>query len=140
MTKLSSTCIVISHFMSRIIGIGAAWVLIVGICCSHIAMATNRMALGRHVTADIQCLAVGARLAGSKSARLKTAGTMLTYYFLGRIDGEAPRVNLVRLIEEQTEHMSASEFKKTVGRCGAEFAMRGRQIARIGEMLEKKRT
>jgi hypothetical protein len=82
-------------------------------------------------------MVVGARLAESTNPRLRFSGEMLLSYFLGRIDGRSPHVNLERLIEREAKKMTAADQKNVARRCGAEFSARGAQITRIGEDLER---
>lgn len=88
-------------------------------------------------SADIQCLIVGARLAASSDQRQRLAGTMLSIYFLGRVDGRSPSADLQKLLKREIKKMTASEFRSAGSRCGMEFSRRGAEITRIGKALER---
>lgn len=87
--------------------------------------------------ADAQCMVVGARLAESPNPRLRFSGEMLLSYFLGRIDGRSPKVDLEALVKREGSEMMASSFRRWAHRCGAEFSARGAEITRIGKDLER---
>lgn len=87
--------------------------------------------------ADAQCMVVGARLAESPNPRLRLSGEMLLSYFLGRIDGRSPHIDLEALIEREAKKMTTSDLRNVARRCGTEFSARGAQITRIGKDLER---
>jgi hypothetical protein len=87
--------------------------------------------------ADVQCLVIGMRFASSLDQRQKLSGTMLTIYFLGRIDGRNPTVNLEGLLVQQVKKMNDSAPKSAATRCGAELSTKGVEITRIGRALEE---
>lgn len=85
--------------------------------------------------ADIQCLVVGARLSASPGQKL--VGSMMAIYFLGRIDGRSPTVDLQALLKIEAGKLTGSEFGSAASRCGAELSARGAEINRIGRTLEQ---
>lgn len=85
--------------------------------------------------ADAQCLLVGARFAGSADQRQRLSGEMLLSYFLGRMDGRYPRIDLMTLLRREASKMTSADFTKAARRCGAEFSARGTEMARIGQSL-----
>jgi hypothetical protein len=56
-------------------------------------------------------------------------------YFLGRLDGHAPGLDLEQLIKAETNRMTAADFREEARRCDDEFASKGRQLAKIGHDL-----
>jgi hypothetical protein len=86
--------------------------------------------------ADVQCLVVGMRFANSPDPRQKLSGTMLTIYFLGRIDGRSPTADLQRLLVQQVKGMNEAALGSAATRCGAELSTRGVEITRLGRALE----
>lgn len=91
----------------------------------------------RATMADIQCLVIGARLAASSDQRRRLTGTMLAIYFLGRVDGRSPTVDLQALLKEEAKKMTAPELSSAMHRCGIEFSKRGPELVRIGKTLEQ---
>lgn len=87
--------------------------------------------------ADVQCIVVGARLTASSDRKQKQPSQMLLSYFLGRVDGRSPNVDLEALIEQEARRMTPSEFRSAAHRCGTESSARGAQIVRIGKSLAR---
>lgn len=87
--------------------------------------------------ADVQCLVVGSRLAASPDQRVKLSGMMLAIYFLGRIDGRSPTVDLQGLMVQQVKKMSVADLKNAAVRCGAVLSSRGAEITKIGQNVER---
>lgn len=85
--------------------------------------------------ADVQCVIIGARLSGSPNQSRSQSGEMLMLYFLGRLDGRSPNMDLQTLIEREAKKMTSSDFKHAAQRCGAEFSARGAEIVRIGNSI-----
>ena len=87
--------------------------------------------------ADAQCILVGARLSASKDQRQRLSGQELLIYFIGRIDGRTPKINLEALVDGEAERMTAVDLKNAAQRCGRELSAGGAEITRIGESLER---
>lgn len=85
--------------------------------------------------ADVQCIVVGARISESADPRQRTSGEMLLTYFLGRIDGRSPNVDLETLIVREARRMSPADITRAAHRCGKEFSARGPEMVRIGKAL-----
>lgn len=112
-------------------------------CCafavilSCVAVAVSRAeAASPQTIADVQCMVVGARLLESADQRQRMSGEMLLTYYLGRIDGRSPNVDLEALMK-RVGKMSESNFRRAATRCGTEFSARGAQIVRIGKSLSQ---
>ena len=87
--------------------------------------------------ADVQCLVVGAQLAASPDQQQKLVGSMMAIYFLGRIDGRSPAVELQELLKQEATKLTGSELGRAARRCGAQLSARGAEITRIGRTLEQ---
>jgi hypothetical protein len=92
--------------------------------------------VGRETVEDAQCVVVGARLSASSNQTQNQAGAMLLVYFLGRIDGRSPHVDLEGLVAREARHMTTSDYTNWAHRCGEEFSARGGQITQIGKSLQ----
>lgn len=100
--------------------------------------ASDRAAAANERTiADVQCIVVGARLSESADQKQRLSGEMLLTYFLGRVDGRSPNVDLETMIGREAQKMTTSDFAKAARRCGTEFAARGIEFVRIGKALEQ---
>ena len=122
---------------SRRIGVAIAWrFAAVFFLSSDFGCAGEPDPIGPKTLADVQCVAVGARLSGSQNQAQSQAGEMLLIYFLGRIDGRSPHADLEALVEQEAKKMTATDFADWARRCGAEFSARGEQFTQIGKNLQ----
>jgi hypothetical protein len=99
--------------------------------------AENAGAENALTVADVQCIVVGARLSESADQTQSQSGEMILTYYLGRIDGRSPNVDLQELIERAARSMTTSDYARAARRCGTEFSARGAAIVRIGKALEE---
>ena len=93
-------------------------------------------ASNQHKTiADVRCIVVAMKMsAGGNSAQQGTA-TMITLYYLGRLNGRTPGLDVENLIVKEAAKMSAADLRSDAARCGRALAEKGRQIQRIGLRL-----
>jgi hypothetical protein len=84
-------------------------------------------------------MVVGTRLLSAADQQQKTSGQMLLLYFLGRIDGRAPKADLEALLSKQAASMTQADFSAAARRCGTELSTRGAEVERIGASLSKAR-
>jgi|SRR5580692_8849823 hypothetical protein len=88
--------------------------------------------------ADVRCIAVGFKMAQLDNPQVKSAGQLLAIYYLGRLDGHTPDVNLEDLIIDELSKMDEATFHTEATRCGNSLTAKGQQLARIGENLAKR--
>jgi hypothetical protein len=85
--------------------------------------------------ADVRCVAVGIRDAELPNSTQKATGTLLVLYFLGRLDGRNPTLDLEKLLAEQIAKMTEADYATESRRCGQILATKGAQITHLGEDL-----
>jgi hypothetical protein len=85
--------------------------------------------------ADIRCVVVGMKLAAATSSPDQSRGFLLTLYYIGRLDGRLPKLDIEHLIIEETRKMADADYASEEKRCGAGLAEKGRQITEIGKHL-----
>lgn len=90
------------------------------------------------VASDVRCVVVGLRMMRMTTSQQQGAGTMVTLYYLGRLDSRMPEAEADGLIESEAEKMTAAEFRANAVRCGKAFALRGKEIQKIGTDLSRK--
>jgi hypothetical protein len=88
--------------------------------------------------ADIHCLAVGLRISQLPDASQKSAGMMATLYYMGRLDGRTPNLDLENLIVQEVPKLNDATFRAEAVRCGNGLTVRGKQITEMGEHLVKR--
>jgi hypothetical protein len=83
--------------------------------------------------ADLRCVVVGLISASHNSS----GGALLTFYFLGRIDGrEPPSFDVSQAMIVQINLMSTTELSSEAKRCGKELEGRALYMADMGKKLE----
>jgi hypothetical protein len=85
------------------------------------------------IVPDVRCVVVGLRLSESTNATQQNSGAMLMLYYIGRLDGEAPTVEVEDFLIQEVGKMSASDLDKEARRCGAILEKKGNQITKIGQ-------
>src|SRR6202042_175852 len=88
--------------------------------------------------ADINCLAIGFRILQLPDASQKSAGMMETLYYIGRLDGRTPRVDLENLISQEIPKLNDATFRSEAVRCANSLTARGQQLTEMGEHLMKR--
>lgn len=87
--------------------------------------------------ADIRCVAVGMHFAEAPDSHQKSTGTLLVLYYMGRLDGRAPSLDIGKLLGEQIDRMTASDYGAEATRCSQNLAQKGAQIKQLGEQMQK---
>jgi hypothetical protein len=95
------------------------------------------MAQDADTIADVRCVAVGIRAAELPDSRQKSTGLLMALYFIGRLDGRDPKLDLEALLATQLAKMSAADFTTEATRCGTSLATKGAQITQVGQDLLK---
>jgi hypothetical protein len=60
---------------------------------------------------------------------------VLAAYFLGRLDGHTPRLDVESLIERELPKLGSGELQSESTRCGILLAEKGKEIQLIGKKL-----
>ncbi|HTC51394.1 MAG TPA: hypothetical protein VK700_05615 [Steroidobacteraceae bacterium] len=87
--------------------------------------------------ADVRCIAVGFRMAQADNPQVKSAGQLLTLYYLGRLEGHTTQGNVEDLIIEQVTKMDEPAFHSEATRCGSGLTAKGQQLTKISQDLAK---
>jgi hypothetical protein len=82
---------------------------------------------------DVRCLAVGIRVINLGDAQHRFIGTMLTMYYVGKIAGRTPDLDLESAIIRQVGQMKPADYAAEARRCGAEMTAKGQQLVTIGK-------
>jgi hypothetical protein len=107
------------------------WILMLGL--ASISLVPQARAQDPENIADVRCVLVGFRLQQAGSSVQKSSGVMLALYYLGRLDGRSPGLNLEQLAAEQARRMSDPDYASEAKRCGKDLGKKGQQIARLGK-------
>jgi hypothetical protein len=85
--------------------------------------------------ADLRCLIIGFKFAGSPTESLKQAGLIETLYYLGRIDARNPNIDLENQVANVLAKMTESDVKAESRRCGAVLSQRGEALQQLGKNI-----
>src|ERR1700685_3052113 len=80
------------------------------------------MAQNADTVADVRCVAVGIRSAELPDSRQKSTGLLMALYFIGRLDGRDPKLDLEAMLSAQLSKMTAADFTAEAARCGNSLA------------------
>ena len=86
--------------------------------------------------ADMRCLIVAAELADNGDKEIEEAGTLMTIYFLGRLDGRSPGANLEEMLIREAGAMSEEDRQRLLISCSAQLELRGKQVEALGNRLQ----
>ena len=87
--------------------------------------------------ADIRCVAVGIRSAELPDSHQKSTGTLLVLYYIGRLDGRNPTLDIEKLVTDQIARMNDADYSAESLRCSRDLTAKGVQITRLGDDLRK---
>ena len=99
---------------------------------------THARAQDAETIADVHCVIVGAVLAGKTDTTQRAAGSLVAMYYIGRLDGRVPKLDLEELMIKESKAMTSSDFAAEAKRCGATLTARGQELTKIGkDMVEQ---
>ena len=85
--------------------------------------------------ADIRCVVAGVKLSTAANSADQSRGFLLTLYYIGRLDGRAPKLDIENLLIAESSKMTSADDASEAKRCGAALAQKGGQITKIGKDL-----
>lgn len=110
------------------------------LACAALALSLIQPALAQSIpeTQDIRCVVISIRMLGSGNDTEKSAALVAVMYFLGKLDGRSPGLDLEKAIISQVDAMKPDDAKAEAVRCGTEMQERGKSLETIGTALTKK--
>ena len=88
-------------------------------------------------TKDIRCFVAMAAAAGDDDKTANLAGMIGGQYFLGRIDGRSPDLDLESAIAIEAPSLTDADLKALFQSCGQLMQERGQAVEAIGERMER---
>ncbi|HEY0011804.1 MAG TPA: hypothetical protein VGB79_03010 [Allosphingosinicella sp.] len=93
---------------------------------------------------DVQCMLLLGALAQNGPEDARTAMQAGSFYYLGRIDGRTPAVDLERAFTVEADVLERADTDRIVRSCGAFMEQRGQAVQDIGANImareERRRT
>jgi hypothetical protein len=97
------------------------------------------LALAPDSSDDIRCLIAAVSLIQSPNNIVRAAGASSALYFLGRLDGRDPGLDLEKIILAEAKKMDSATLRSESERCGRSISTRGRMISEMGQALQRNR-
>ena len=86
---------------------------------------------------DVKCLAVAMNMTASQNPDDQSVGILSTMYWLGRLDGHNPGLDLEKQLDDAGT-LSPTELQTETARCVATLRTRGEMLSRLGQSLQQK--
>ena len=86
--------------------------------------------------ADVRCMAVTMMGLANGNPQIQTASLMAGLYYLGRIDGREPQLDLAAAVEREVRPMRAEQMQAEAQRCSAYLKGRGEALRAVGERIK----
>jgi hypothetical protein len=84
---------------------------------------------------DVRCFISALSLLRSPNNNVRTAAASSALYYLGKLDGREPGLDLDRVILAEAERMTSTQVRAEAEKCGKELSARGAAISDIGLRL-----
>jgi hypothetical protein len=108
--------------------------------CAALVLALTAVAPARaeapETTTDLKCLAFAFNLSSDADQAKASVGTMAALYFLGRIDGREPGLNLEKRLVQPDLQIKPGEVAGLGVKCGGMLQARGRELTTMAERLK----
>lgn len=113
------------------------WIGLVAFVVLAVLPISRTHAADRQTVADVHCVVVAMHMATLSTPRQRSAGVMIATYYLGRLDGRSPHLDIERLIEEEAKKMTPTQLQSDAVRCGRALREKGQEMVRISADLSK---
>jgi hypothetical protein len=106
----------------------------VALVCAPQALAQDDAQL----QADLRCATLGLAIIGSPETtpEQKQGGALISSYYIGRVQGRSPSINLEDAIYDTTVNTTPEQGEQDRQRCSAEFQARGWRAAELVGALQ----
>jgi hypothetical protein len=82
--------------------------------------------------ADLRCLLVSFLGASNPDANFRSASILAAMYYLGRVDGRAPQMDLSAALVSRARTFHPEQAASEMKRCGAELKARAEALKELG--------
>jgi hypothetical protein len=87
---------------------------------------------------DVRCFIALGTLAQSDDPTIKTAATAGTLYFLGRLDGRSPGLDMEAAVAAETPEMTEADHAALLRSCGGKMEERGNYLIEVCKALKRR--
>jgi|SRR5579862_5379288 len=100
----------------------------------------NVVANDNETRMDARCVVVSGQMAVSPDIGQRKRAEMLMLYYIGRLDGRTPGLDLEKLLASESARMtSANTIQSEMRRCNDALTAKGKEITRLGNDLNNLR-
>ncbi len=114
------------------------WGWIAGSVLGVAMMMGQARAQDADTTADVRCLVVSVSMVASQQQNQQTAGLMSALYFLGRLDGRRPDLDLENRLVDEVTKLKPEQLREEAVRCGALLKERGKALTDMGARISQR--
>jgi hypothetical protein len=101
-------------------------------------LASPGVAQDEETAGSVRCLLVSLQSSMSQNSLIGGSGLMSMFYWLGRLDGHAPDLDLEARIMDEIAQFSAEKLQAEALRCGAILKGRGEALTKMGKDMQEK--
>ncbi len=105
------------------------------VLAAALSLATSARAQDNDNVSDVRCLVVALDLDRSPDPQMKSLAMSAGLYFVGRLRGRAPDLDLEAAIIRQLRVMTREDLRTERDRCGTVLASQADKLAVMGEHL-----
>jgi len=99
----------------------------------------GKPALADPITDDVRCFVLTLQMMQSQNSTEKMAALIAHSYYLGKIDGRVPDIDLEERVIAELSYMTKPDFfRAEATRCGEEIKVRGQAEKAMGEDMTKR--
>jgi hypothetical protein len=113
------------------------WPIMLAALAATTALATGARAAEADNAADARCLVAALALTQSPDPQVRAFAPAAALYFVGRLDGRAPDIDLEAAVVNQVKSMSPDALRSELQRCAGILQERGDKLKTIGADLQK---
>jgi hypothetical protein len=110
------------------------WILIPAFAASLLAVPAR----ADDTENDVRCMVVSLSLMSSPDKAMQVAGTIAQMYWLGRLDGRTPDMDLENRLLADASQMKPEDIRNEAIRCGQILTARGKTMTDIGRDMQQK--
>ena len=108
------------------------------ILCAASMLAASAPATDSETVNDVRCFLAMSSIVGSEDKTAGMAAMIGAQYFLGRIDGRSPTLDLEAAFTAETSRLTEPVVKSLLVSCGELMKSRGQAVQMIGKRMEAK--
>ena len=103
-----------------------------------VSLPAQAATLDRATQSDVECVAALSVAASAAEGEQLTGLAMITFYFVGRLDGRVPALDLEGALAQEALALTEAKAQTLVKSCSAQYLKRANDIQAVGKALERR--